>query len=156
MSVDTPAGDGLERGTRFDCAICRDAIDGDAGRFLASYATADDLALAPAEADGLLPACGDCSVEVAELTVAWTPVERPPVGTARTIAESYQGVAEACSFCDSAVDEGPVLGLDSWPGDRLDRADGGGGDPVEGHENYVLCRSCVSIFEEFLQAIASE
>lgn len=152
MSVDTPAGERAERNPRFTCAICREAAGGEDARFLAAYPSDDDLnSFTSAEADGLLPLCHSCTEEVTELTEAWTPLERPPVGNTASIGESYASIAEACSFCDGQVADEPVLGVESWA--NTDRENDG---THTEHDNYALCPSCVTIFEEFLAGISPE
>lgn len=149
MSVDTSAGDGLEREAQFACAICC-APAGDDARHLATYPTDESVGLAPAAADGLLALCGDCTAEVTELTAAWVGLERPPVGSTDSIAADYVAVAGECSFCDGTVD-GSLLGVDVWNG-----AENDAGAALAAHDNYALCESCVGIFEEFLRGITPE
>lgn len=148
MSVDTPT-ETVDRRPGFSCGICGETAADD-GQFLVTYAGEDALDLEPTEADGLLALCGHCSGEVTELTVAWSDLERPPVGTGASIADDYAAVAGACSFCDAVVDDGPVLGVESWA------APAGDAPACDEHDNYALCESCVAIFEEFLQGIATE
>ena len=157
MSIDATNGDDArgetaagERGDEFTCGVCGDGTDAAGGRYLAAYPTDASVALAHTERDGLLALCGQCSDDVDELTDAWDDCGQPAVASTATIAAAYGDAATDCSFCEGAVDDGPVLGLDDWSGND--------GDDVE-HDastHYALCESCVPIFAEFLSGIAPE
>lgn len=148
MSVDTPATE-FDRRPQFDCGVCGGST-GDGGRFLAAYPSDPERPLSVAEADGLVPLCGCCAEEVAELTVAWTDLERPPVSSTDTIVEGYAAVADQCSFCEGAI-EGAVLGVESWTSETAAPT-----QDWDDHDNYALCGDCLSIFEEFLRGVGPE
>ena len=154
MSVDTPAADDHDRSPRFACGLCGGPADDD-GRFLAGFPTTDAVALSPAERDGVLPLCDRCAAAVAELTVAWDDGDEPPVATAPSIGEAFRDSAAACSFCEGAIGDGPVLGIESWSAENA-RAAGTGGGASEDDACYALCESCVTVFEEFLAGIEAD
>lgn len=157
MSVDTPAGENPDGRSQFACGICCGSADGADGRFLATYPSDHGLDLSPTETDGLLALCDDCAGDVGELTAAWTAIGRPPVGDTASIAESYEAVTDECSFCDGAVDGGPVLGLESWTPSSGEATNASVlTDACDDHDTYGLCGNCVAIFEEFLLGITPE
>lgn len=92
---------------------------------------------------GGLTLCPDCAIHVSELLFSWDPHGQPPVSTDHPIGDGYQKLTPNCSFCGETC-EHEVLGVELYR--RVD-------DELPAYANYTLCKSCQSVFGEFLQNV---
>lgn len=157
MSVDSDAGTAPTGPTGTTCALCGGSFDHGDELVVQCYPEEGRDHPDPAATDGFLGVCTDCADEVDELLAAWNTHEEPPVGPDASIAAGYRHVADDCSFCDRALDEEPLLGVEyvrGVDGSNDDREDDG--PEPESYANYSLCGDCVPVFDEFLQGVGGD
>lgn len=128
-----------------DCRLCDGVLGPDDQQILQSYHVDDQNPFDEA----VLGLCPDCRGDVAELVDTWTTVSEPPVDDA-SIAAGYHRVTDRCSFCEQAVAETPVVGLEYY------RAGADHDDGLSDVRHFALCPHCVGVFSEFLDSVATE
>ncbi len=149
MSVDPGTDAGVDAVPDLGCSLCDGRLDAtDDHRFVHCYPE-DGRSLPTAAADdGFLAICEECAGEVEELVSAWTHRDAPPVSPDHSIAAGYRRVTDDCSFCDRALGDDALLGVECYR--RETARDERAGTAA----NYALCAGCAPVFEEFLRQLS--
>lgn len=151
MSVDHGTDAGVDAVPDLGCSLCDGRLDGaDDHRFVQCYPEDGRSPPSAAAGDGFLAVCADCVGEVDELVSAWTRRDAPPVGPDHSIAAGYRRVGDDCSFCDRALGDDALLGVECY------RRETAHGERPGSAANYALCGECVAVFDEFLDNVGDE